>query len=57
MSDRDWRRGDRDRGRYGRRGFEFRPGYGYRGDCGWLRRRALDTGSRFWWRRYRDCMR
>lgn len=28
--------------------------YGY-SDCGWLRRRALDTGSRYWWRRYRDC--
>jgi hypothetical protein len=69
--DRDFRRGDRgewrgDRGgwredrdwrRYGgRRYFEGRPGFGYRIDCGWLRRRALETGSRYWWRRYRDCI-
>jgi hypothetical protein len=20
-----------------------------------MRERALDTGSRYWWRRYRDC--
>ena len=24
--------------------------------CGWLRARALDTGSKYWWRRYRDCI-
>lgn len=30
--------------------------YGYSGDdCGWLYRRALNTGSAYWWRRYRDC--
>ncbi|MGL4397280.1 MAG: hypothetical protein ACRCS9_12125 [Hyphomicrobium sp.] len=23
--------------------------------CGWLKRRALNTGSRYWWNRYRDC--
>ena len=23
--------------------------------CGWLRVRALDTGSRYWWHRYHDC--
>ena len=23
--------------------------------CGWLRQKALDTDSRYWWRRYRDC--
>jgi hypothetical protein len=49
--------GDRDWRRYGRRGFEARPGFGYRSDCGWLRRRALDSGSRYWWRQYRDCVR
>lgn len=27
---------------------------GYRG-CAWLRHRALVTGSRYWWRRYRWC--
>jgi hypothetical protein len=25
--------------------------YGYR-RCAWLRRRAIVTGSRYWWRRY-----
>ena len=23
--------------------------------CEWLRRRALNTGSSYWWRRYRNC--
>jgi hypothetical protein len=49
-ADREWRG-------YGRRGFDARPGYGFRASCGWLRRRALDTGSRYWWRRYRECVR
>lgn len=34
--------------------FYFWNGY-YYGDCGWLRRRAMDTGSRYWWSRYRMC--
>lgn len=25
------------------------------GGCYWLKRRAINTGSRYWWRRYRDC--
>lgn len=54
---RDWNGGDRDRRRSGRGGIWFGPGYGFRADCGWLRRRALDTGSPYWWRRYRACMR
>jgi hypothetical protein len=33
----------------------FEPGYGYRSGCGWLRRRALETDSPYWWRRYRAC--
>jgi len=28
--------------------------YGY--SCGWLHRRAIATGSAYWWRRYRDCL-
>lgn len=24
--------------------------------CGWLRRRAIITGSHYWWRRYRRCL-
>lgn len=23
--------------------------------CGWLKVRAIETGSRYWWQRYRDC--
>jgi hypothetical protein len=44
--------------RYGfrgpRRGFRGRIGFGYSG-CGFLRHRALVTGSPVWWRRYRVC--
>ena len=29
---------------------------GYRG-CGWLRARAINSGSRHWWRRYNACRR
>jgi hypothetical protein len=25
------------------------------GDCSWLRRRAEDSDSRYWWERYRAC--
>jgi hypothetical protein len=28
--------------------------YGY-GGCGWLYRRAVATGSAYWWQRYRAC--
>jgi hypothetical protein len=32
--------------------------YGYYGydDCGWLRRRAVYTGSAYWWDRYNACL-
>lgn len=33
--------------------------YGYGedyGSCGWLYRRAVRTGSPYWWRRYEDCI-
>lgn len=23
--------------------------------CDWLKRKALQTGNRYWWTRYRDC--
>lgn len=29
---------------------------GYEG-CYWMKRRALNTGSRYWWRRYNACRR
>jgi hypothetical protein len=40
--------------------FAFAPfydyGYGYADGCYWLRNRAISTGSRYWWSRYRDCV-
>ncbi len=29
--------------------------YGGYGGCGWLHRRAIYTGSAYWWRRYNAC--
>lgn len=28
----------------------------YYGDCYWLRRQAIITGSRYWWARYEACL-
>lgn len=33
----------------------YGPDYSYN-DCGWLRVRALDTGSPYWWNRYHYCV-
>ncbi|HEY7688688.1 MAG TPA: hypothetical protein VH835_08350 [Dongiaceae bacterium] len=41
--------------RYGPDIFVYGGGYGY-GDCGWLRRQAVITGSPYWWQRYQDCI-
>ena len=41
--------------RYGGPSIRIYPRRGYGPRCGWLRERALNTGSRYWWRRYRDC--
>lgn len=30
--------------------------YSYGGGCAWLRYRALETGSGYWWQRYYDCV-
>jgi hypothetical protein len=30
--------------------------YSYGGECGWLKRRAISTGSGYWWRRYQECI-
>ena len=30
--------------------------YAYGDGCYWLRRNALETGSRYWWRRYEACI-
>jgi len=45
---------------FGHRGFfigapVYGYGYGYGDGCGWLRHRAVVTGSAYWWRRYRWC--
>jgi hypothetical protein len=47
-------------GHFHRRGFfigapVYSYSYGY--GCGWLRHRALVTGSPYWWHRYRACRR
>ena len=34
--------------------YDYGYSYGY-GECGWLRQRAIETGRRYWWRRYWDC--
>jgi len=34
--------------------FWFYGGY-YYGDCDWLYRRAIATGSAYWWDRYDSC--
>ena len=36
-------------------GAPYYYGYRYDDDCRWLRRRAIVTDSRYWWRRYRAC--
>ena len=35
--------------------FLYGAGYGY-GDCYWLRRQAIITGSPYWWQRYQECL-
>ena len=30
--------------------------YYYGGGCGWLHRKAIATGSRYWWSRYEVCV-
>jgi hypothetical protein len=31
-------------------------GYGYDSPCRWLKRKAIHTGSSYWWRRYQYCV-
>ena len=55
-----YRHGRHFRGYYGY-GYGYYPYY-YYGDtyaypsCAWLRRKAVRTGSHYWWRRYRACV-
>ena len=63
-NDGDGRRGNHRRGRGHYRGGVWFAApyydYGYYGysnsSCRWLHRRAVKTGSTYWWRRYRDCI-
>lgn len=41
--------------RHFRRGPVLYFGTGVNNDCYWLKRRALNTGSRYWWHRYSEC--
>ncbi len=54
----EFRSGGRDGYGWGGVDFDFfaGPNYGYVSDCDWLRRRAVATGSSYWWRRYRACL-
>jgi hypothetical protein len=31
-------------------------GYGYNSSCRWLKRKAIHTGSPYWWKRYQYCI-
>ena len=61
--DGDWRRPEH-RDRIVRRGHRYQWGPGvtfymsdgyYYGECGWLKRRAKETGDRIWRKRYERC--
>ncbi len=59
---RGWHRGGgwRHRGWRGSRiiigpSYGYRYGHGYGRGCHWLKRKAIVTGSRYWWRRYNQC--
>ena len=43
---------------YGAPVYGYNSGYTYAADgsCGWLYRRAINTGSPYWWNRYNDCV-
>jgi len=36
--------------------YYYDDSYGYTDGCYWLRRRALATGSPYWWSRYEACL-
>lgn len=42
---------------YYRPHFYIAPVYSYHNSCRWLKRKALYTGSHYWWRRYNHCRR
>ena len=47
-------------GHYGYRHYGYAPAYyvasGYGGGCSWLKQRAHNTGSAYWWNRYNACI-
>jgi hypothetical protein len=53
---RDHKRGRKDRRHLGIfLGSTYYPYYSYVNECQWLRRRAILTGSDYWWRRHWTC--
>ena len=46
---------DHDHRRYGRSYYGESVVYASYGSCSWLKVRALETGSRYWWARYEAC--
>jgi hypothetical protein len=47
-------------GHFGYRRYGYAPAYfvagGYGGGCYWLKQRAHNTGSAYWWNRYNTCI-
>ena len=37
-------------------GYPYYDDYYGGGDCEYLHERAVETGSRYWWRRYEECV-
>lgn len=39
---------------YGGYGYGYHGYYGYKG-CYWLKKKAWQTGSKYWWKKYYEC--
>ena len=36
-------------------GVGYGVGYGYGPSCHWLKKKAINTGSSYWWHKYKQC--
>jgi hypothetical protein len=36
-------------------GYGYGYGYGYGSSCYWLKKKAIHTGSAYWWHKYKQC--
>jgi hypothetical protein len=36
-------------------GYGYGYGYGYGPSCYWLKKKAIHTGSAYWWHKYKQC--